>query len=289
MTDPATIKTPAPASLTEIMTSMSVEAVGVQRELDEIDLLITQARAEVICHEARRLSATDKLGAAIAAASARGEVAVDAPELNAQVVLMTRRAALMESQVDVLEGKQRALKRYHDSLAGHVEAFGGLHVPADSTPGAAAANNQPAAVPGGVADPIGSLPPAVSRILLGAQEDMRREIARAMHDGPAQSLTNIVLQAQIVERLVTRDPARANAEVQMLVGMVQQTLDATESFIFEVRRWSSTTWGSCQHSAGRRVIGAGRRACRSTSNRWARIGACPWISRAGCSEFWTRP
>ena len=43
-----------------------------------------------------------------------------------------------------------------------------------------------------------------------AQEDIRREIARAMHDGPAQSLTNIVLQAQIVERLVAKDPeARA--------------------------------------------------------------------------------
>jgi signal transduction histidine kinase len=64
---------------------------------------------------------------------------------------------------------------------------------------------------------------------------MRREIARAMHDGPAQSLTNIVLQAQIVERLVRTDPARASKEVGQLVSMVQQTLDATKSFIFEVR------------------------------------------------------
>ena len=50
-------------------------------------------------------------------------------------------------------------------------------------------------------------PPAVSRLVLTGQEDLRREIARAMHDGPAQSLTNIVLQAQIVERLVAKDPA----------------------------------------------------------------------------------
>ena len=64
---------------------------------------------------------------------------------------------------------------------------------------------------------------------------MRREIARQMHDGPAQSLTNIVLQAQIVERLVGRDPARASQEVQQLVAMVQQTLDATKTFIFDVR------------------------------------------------------
>jgi hypothetical protein len=56
-----------------------------------------------------------------------------------------------------------------------------------------------------------------------------------MHDGPAQSLTNIVLQAQIVERLVRDDPDRAASEVGQLVGMVQQTLDATKTFIFDVR------------------------------------------------------
>ena len=57
-----------------------------------------------------------------------------------------------------------------------------------------------------LARPEPASPPAVSRLLLGAQEDLRREIARAMHDGPAQSLTNIVLQAQIVERLVRPGP-----------------------------------------------------------------------------------
>ena len=79
------------------------------------------------------------------------------------------------------------------------------------------------------------LPAAVSRLVLSAQEDLRREIARAMHDGPAQSLTNIVLQAQIVERLVARDPASASGEIRQLTAMVQQTLDATKSFIFDVR------------------------------------------------------
>ncbi len=79
------------------------------------------------------------------------------------------------------------------------------------------------------------MPAAVSRMVMTAQEDLRREISRAMHDGPAQSLTNIVLQAQIVERLVARDPASAHGEVTQLIAMVQQTLDATKSFIFDVR------------------------------------------------------
>jgi hypothetical protein len=79
------------------------------------------------------------------------------------------------------------------------------------------------------------MPAAVARILMAAQEDLRRDISRAMHDGPAQSLTNIVLQAQIVERLVASDPAASAREVRQLTAMVQQTLDATKTFIFDVR------------------------------------------------------
>ena len=64
---------------------------------------------------------------------------------------------------------------------------------------------------------------------------MRRDIARQMHDGPAQSIANIALQAQIVERLFDRDPGRAGVELEELVNMVQQALDATKAFIFDVR------------------------------------------------------
>ena len=71
--------------------------------------------------------------------------------------------------------------------------------------------------------------------MLSAQEDLRREIARSMHDGPAQSLTNIVLQAQIVERMIAKDPEQARGEIRLLMSMVQQTLEATKSFIFDVR------------------------------------------------------
>src|SRR4029453_4060223 len=59
-------------------------------------------------------------------------------------------------------------------------------------------------------------------------------IARAMHDGPAQSLTNIALQAQIVQRLVAQDTDRAVVEVAQLVDMVQHTLEATKTFLFDV-------------------------------------------------------
>ena len=231
MTDIAPSPTPpaAPATLPELSGQMADELARLEAELSEVDLLVEQARMEAGRHETRRVAAVEKLSTATAAAERAGtslepEVAAD---LNSQLVLLTKRAALMESQVDVLEGKRRALNRYRDALEGYVEAltaFGDVPL----------AQRSAKTTPKLVADTSG-VPPAVSRLLLGAQEDLRREIARAMHDGPAQSLTNIVLQAQIVERLVATDPAGAGPEVRQLVAMVQQTLEATKSFIFDVR------------------------------------------------------
>ena len=228
MTDTAQSPAP-PSSLPELSGQMADELARLEAELSEVELLIEQARTEAGRHETRRVAAAEKLTTATAAAASSGgtlDPGVVA-DLNSQLVLLTKRAALMETQVDVLEGKRRALGRYRDALATYTQAltaFGDVPL----------AQRSAKTTPKVIADTSG-VPPAVSRLLLGAQEDLRREIARAMHDGPAQSLTNIVLQAQIVERLVATDPAGAGNEVRQLVAMVQQTLEATKSFIFDVR------------------------------------------------------
>ena len=224
-----------PATVAELVDRMLEEVVRLGAELEEVELLIAQAKTEAARHETRRASASDKLLTMLHLAASNGEPVPDTIEQNAQVVLLTKRAALMESQVDVLEGKQRALARFRDGLTAYAEAL--RTMPGTPTPEAAPQKREDTGAAATVksTDPIGSLPPAVSRLLLAAQEDMRREIARAMHDGPAQSLTNIVLQAQIVEHLVANDPKKATGEVRQLVAMVQQTLDATKSFIFDVR------------------------------------------------------
>jgi hypothetical protein len=137
----------------------------------------------------------------------------------------------MEAQVEVLEGKRKVLARFREELARIATGLGEADLTIQAEPSArSGASEAVRREPGGDGQAAG-----LSRIVLSAQEDLRREIARAMHDGPAQSLTNIVLQAQIVERLLARDPEEARREVHQLVSMVQQTLDATKSFIFDVR------------------------------------------------------
>jgi two-component system sensor histidine kinase DegS len=224
MTDPASTA-PAP-TLGDLSTRLADDLLKLDGELREVDQLITQAKSEATRHEGRRAAATEKFEDLPQATDTK-----DRLDLATALVTLTKRAALMETQVDVLEGKRRALGRYRDALAEYLTVMGGLDpsmvLPTGPSP------DDTVADPGADAD--APMPAAVSRIVLGAQEDLRREIARAMHDGPAQSLTNIVLQAQIVERLVQRDPSSAANEVRQLVAMVQHTLDATKSFIFDVR------------------------------------------------------
>ena len=220
------------ATLGGFVTRLGDDLVVLDAELTEVDLLVEQARTEAGRHETRRAAAAEKFAALTADGDAKQRL-----DLTASLVTLTKRAALMESQVDVLEGKRRALGRYRDSLASYLEAASGMDpaTPLLSTDGGTPAGGGAAAAPDGDGGEAAPFPAAVSRLLLSAQEDMRRDIARAMHDGPAQSLTNIVLQAQIVERLVARDPTSAGDEVHQLTEMVQQTLDATKSFIFDVR------------------------------------------------------
>jgi two-component system sensor histidine kinase DegS len=196
------------------------EIKALDSELTEIEMLVAQAQSEATRHEQRRVQTTEKLASAVNLPEA------DTAALNTQLVALTRRAAVMEAQVDVLEGKRRTLTRFRDSLMELAETYGG------AMPGGPGGSAGLGAARIGAGD--GNASP-MSRIVLNAQEDLRREIARAMHDGPAQSLTNIVLQAQIVERLLGRDSDGARGELRLLVSMVQQTLEATKSFIFDVR------------------------------------------------------
>jgi hypothetical protein len=72
-------------------------------------------------------------------------------------------------------------------------------------------------------------------LALRRQEDLRRDIVRQLHDGPAQSLANIGLQAEIVERLLVKGDPRARDEIESLRRLVQAALDTTKEFIFEIR------------------------------------------------------
>ncbi|MFM2105321.1 MAG: hypothetical protein RL338_353 [Chloroflexota bacterium] len=214
----------------DLADAVRAEVDALDRELAEVAMLAQQAANEFERHDGRRAQAADRLAAASRESGDPAEVA----ELATQLTTVARRAGLMEAQVEVLEGKRKAFARHRDSLARIVAALDGAAETLPFGAPSAASDHAPApTIPDDRA--LVATESRAAQLVLGAQEDLRREIARAMHDGPAQSLTNIVLEAQIVERLLAKDPAAARAEMHRLAAMVQATLDATKRFIFDVR------------------------------------------------------
>lgn len=71
--------------------------------------------------------------------------------------------------------------------------------------------------------------------IIQAQEEERQRLARQMHDGPAQSLTNFILQAEICQRLFDRSPARAAEELNNLKTVAGVTFQKVRDFIFDLR------------------------------------------------------
>jgi two-component system sensor histidine kinase DegS len=76
---------------------------------------------------------------------------------------------------------------------------------------------------------------SASRQVFQIVEEERMRIARDMHDGPAQSMANLVLQAEVLERLLLRDPAAVVTELIDFKSVVREALDETRRLIFDLR------------------------------------------------------
>jgi len=126
------------------------------------------------------------------------------------------RLFMMRGQVEQLQGKQENLSRYGNLLRRVMEATAG-----------------DAAIPqsGSTSTQNASL---FARVI-ESQERERQRLARQMHDGPAQSLTNLILQAEICERLFSSDIEQARSELIALKSSVNETFQKVREFIFDLR------------------------------------------------------
>ncbi|MHB8125883.1 MAG: sensor histidine kinase [Desulfitobacteriaceae bacterium] len=71
--------------------------------------------------------------------------------------------------------------------------------------------------------------------VIKAQEDERRRVAREIHDGPAQTLANIVLRLEIAEKLLEFSPLKVKTELQDLKNLVRSNLQDIRRIIFDLR------------------------------------------------------
>jgi two-component system sensor histidine kinase DegS len=189
----------------------------VQNELKEIDVLIRQSTAEV-----------DKLAqrnTQIANRVRQMEMSIDTyprddiREIYAGAHEAQMRLFMMRGQLEQLQSRQQSLEQQSQRLMRSIELANQI-APAD------------------VAGDAGDLAPSsrsnVVRII-EAQENERQRLARQMHDGPAQSLTNLILQAEICERLFDNDPVQAKVELGNLKNAVSATFQKIREFIMTLR------------------------------------------------------
>lgn len=72
--------------------------------------------------------------------------------------------------------------------------------------------------------------------IIQAQEEERKRVAREIHDGPAQTMANVVLRADIVERMLKNEQLeQAIVELQSLKEMIRISLADVRRIIFDLR------------------------------------------------------
>ena len=72
-------------------------------------------------------------------------------------------------------------------------------------------------------------------MLVQAQEAERQRLSRQMHDGPAQALSNLILETEIAMRLFDINKEQAYEELGTLKDSATKTFQQVRDFIFELR------------------------------------------------------
>jgi two-component system sensor histidine kinase DegS len=78
-------------------------------------------------------------------------------------------------------------------------------------------------------------PTASLEMVINAQEAERQRLSRQMHDGPAQALSNFILQTEIAMRLMNVDMEQARGELVALKTSAMGNFQKIRNFIFELR------------------------------------------------------
>src|SRR5512146_1148635 len=126
-----------------------------------------------------------------------------------------QRLFVMRGQLEKLQSEKSHLERFKSSLE-RVRAASGSVSPSTS--------------PTGAKGPLASV-----EMLVNAQETERQRLSRQMHDGPAQALSNFILQTEIAMRLMDVDAGQAREELNNLKASAMSTFQKVRNFIFELR------------------------------------------------------
>jgi two-component system sensor histidine kinase DegS len=204
-------------SLADLVDESKRGYTEIQNQLKEIEVLIGQTSSEVQKLDHRTAQVTNKLRHI--ESNLNSYPREDIKEAYSASLASQLRLVMLRSQVEQLQAKKESL----EPQANHLRKF--LEI-VDEIPGLGGPSEAFATAP------IGGDNPAMR--IIEAQEGERQRLARQMHDGPAQSLTNLILQAEIVEKSFDVDEDQVRLELANLKDAVKATFRKTMDFIFEL-------------------------------------------------------
>lgn len=211
----------APAALTpaQVLEQTGQQYEQIQKELKEIDILIRQSTTEVEKLAQRNAQLTNKLRTM--EANIDTVPRQDIKEIYNAAQEAQMRLFMMRGQVEQLQSRQEHMKQFAESLRKILDVSDALITSKGEgdTIGRDSGNGETSGIVK----------------IINAQETERQRLANQLHDGPAQSLTNLILQAEICERLLGSDPLRAKTELSELKNAVTNTFQKVREFIFDLR------------------------------------------------------
>jgi two-component system, NarL family, sensor histidine kinase DegS len=187
-----------------------------QRDLKEIDILIKQSAAEVERLVQRN---TQALGQE---RSLKNNFETQPRDYIREVYEnlndVQQRLFTMRGQLEKLQSDQRNLERLAEFLERLIDlAGGGRSLPSTSK-----------------SRPRESDLSSIIRVIQ-TEEAAKQSLVREMHDGPASSLSNFILQAEICQRFFDVNPDRAKTELNALKSAAASTFSDVKDFIFDLR------------------------------------------------------
>ena len=206
-------------SLASFLEELRKEAEQLTKELREIEVLIKQSSVEVEKLVQRNTMMANKMRQIEANFDTYPREDIKAVYTAAHETQM--RLFMMRGQLEQLQNKKESLERYTARVRSFLRFSNDirkLDMHADLGESEKAREDRE----------------SITQIIQ-AQEGERQRLARQMHDGPAQSLSNLILQAEICERLFDHDPSQARTELKNLKNAVNTTFQQTRSFIFDLR------------------------------------------------------
>ncbi len=74
--------------------------------------------------------------------------------------------------------------------------------------------------------------------VIEAQEEERKRVAREIHDGPAQSLANLVFRCEYIQKIIDDDLKQAKEELSELKGLIHNGVQNVRKVIYDLRPMS---------------------------------------------------